>query len=252
MGDYKRVAAGMYDGPNGIKITKSDRGEWDIYLPAVRRGVRLVGFRDTLREAKTAADILLRNMIDAAHAEALTENALRAQGLSASGVQVLDWLAGHGVQMRDLTPAAVTQAIDADHGEANQENFRRRKVTYDALQADLSVAAAAHAGRPLRIEAAADVIETLTHPFHGRHLGSRVTFLGHDITPAFAAPPGTWRMLDAVTLEVLGHSPIDARAILRRVLAEIDAQEVGKAGSVNYGMAVLAVKRVAEDLGVEL
>lgn len=39
---------------------------------------------------------------------------------------------------------------------------------------------------------------------------------------------------------------------LRLVLAEVDVQEVGAPGSITFGYAVAAIKRVARELGVEL
>lgn len=222
MGDhtYKRVAAGMYDGPNGIKITKADRGEWQVYLPARRRGVRLIGFRATLREAKTLAEIRLRNEVETAHAEALSE--------------YFD---------RELEATAAARAAEAD----------TRTAKYDALQRDLAAALAAvpDSIRPdVYLEVAPDVFYLLGVPFPERLRGSRATYAGRPVGIDTDLEPGAWRMR-AFLLGTVAHSQLDARAILRRVLAEIDAQETG-APPLLYGDAVSAVREVAAELGVEL
>jgi hypothetical protein len=151
MGDhtYKRVEAGRYTSSLGIEIVKKDgRGRWDVYLPAPRRGVILAGTRPSLREAKVAAAVHMRNMIDKAHAEALANSNFDlmlpfVQSATTTPEQMRMWFARHGIDLRVSSALDLVAAREADHAEALSEYFDReleavaaaRKIELDRIEA---------------------------------------------------------------------------------------------------------------------
>jgi hypothetical protein len=227
MGDhtYKKIVAGNYVRSDGVEILKHDAGGWRAYLPLpAAGGQQMIGIRPTLRQAKEAAEHHMRLAVDSAHAHAISE-------------------------YFDRELEATATARSARSAEADT-----RTAKYDALQRDLAAALAAvpDSIRPdVYLEVAPDVFDLLGVPFPERLRGSRATYAGRPVGIDTDLEPSAWRMR-AFLLGTVAHSQLDARAILRRVLAEIDLAETGDAGSVRHGQAVLAVKLVAAELGVEL
>lgn len=94
LNSFSRVAPGeLVNRSTGVTITREWSGAWVVMIPAPGRTIyphRYIGTRDTLADARRLgyrAVVKVREMLEADHAEALSQNGGETDGTTGDRVQ---------------------------------------------------------------------------------------------------------------------------------------------------------------------